>query len=66
MYWTVDRIEEEKAVLLADTGESFSVPKSVLPDAREGDVFALRRDEAERERRTGEAQASLKTLFSKR
>jgi hypothetical protein len=76
VYYAVDRIEGELVVLVRDSGEEASVPRASLPSAiREGTVLrvpvgergvprldAARVDEAETERRLGEARQILREL----
>ena len=76
LYYVVDRIEGDLVVLVRDSGEETSVPRASLPTAiREGVVLrvplleggvsqwdAARVDEAETERRLGEAREILREL----
>lgn len=41
MNFTVDRIEGETVVVVRENGEKINLPKSFLPDAKEGDSFSL-------------------------
>lgn len=76
VFYAVDRLEGEVAVLIADSGESTTVPVRELPTGigermvlrvpkdREGrpDWRSARIDEAETKRRKREAQEALKEL----
>ncbi|MBQ9188019.1 MAG: DUF3006 domain-containing protein [Clostridia bacterium] len=65
MLWAVDRIEGDRAVLVAEDGTAFSVPQGVLPGAKEGDIYRIEPDEAERERRLADGKALLSALLAR-
>jgi len=64
---TIDRFEEEKAVLISDEGEKIIWPKSKLPkDTKEGDIltFAIRSDEEEKEEKKKMAKEILNEILN--
>ncbi len=63
MLWAVDRIEGDAVVLTAENGKDFAVPHAVLPEAKEGDVYRIERDDAERQRRRTANDALLASLL---
>lgn len=71
MYYSVDRIEGEQLVLLADDGKTRLVARRLLADACEGDVltrdkkgrFAV--DAAETQRRRDKTAAQLQRLMGR-
>jgi len=66
MLWAVDRIEGDTIVLTAENGAVFTVPQSVLPEANEGDVYRIERDEAEKQRRLTANGALLASLLTRK
>ncbi|MBR0426078.1 MAG: DUF3006 domain-containing protein [Clostridia bacterium] len=66
MYWTVDRVEEQLVVLMADSGELFSIPLGAIGTVREGDVLSVQMADEERTRRAAEAEAELSMLIRPR
>ena len=57
----IDRIEGDFAVCELQNGRFVNIPLCVFEDAREGDVFNVLRDDAEKEKRLNKAQS----LFDK-
>lgn len=44
---TVDRFENDLAVVLTDDGKNYTLPKALLENGKEGDVFDIFLDEEE-------------------
>jgi hypothetical protein len=44
---TIDRFEENFAVVELPNGETCSVPRELFPDAKEGDIFQISKSEEE-------------------
>ena len=71
MRFSIDRFENNKAILISETGEKRVIDKSVLPDRiEEGDVlvfnggeYAVLHSETDVKRR--ELNARMKALFKK-
>ncbi len=57
----IDRIEESLAVCELENGETVNIPLCVFENAKEGDVFNIVRDDAEKEERMNKARS----LFDK-
>ncbi len=57
----IDRIEGEFAVCELENGETVNIPLCVFGEAKEGDVFNIVRDDAEKEERMNKARS----LFDK-
>ena len=69
--YIIDRFEEDFAVLEMETGGTIDVPKSEIPDGKEGDVVILENgvyqvDEAETQKRKEMIKQKLSELFKKR
>lgn len=67
MYYTVDRIENEIAVLFSDDGERLEIPIKDLPPVSESDILfcdgnVFRISEEEKRRRVEEMKNKLKRL----
>ena len=63
---TLDRFEENKAVLYSETNDEIILPKKMLPkEAIEGEsiVLTLATDEAETKRREGKAKDILNEIL---
>lgn len=63
----LDRFEEDKAVLFAESGEEIIMPKKILPtDAREGDSLniTISTDSAETDRREKKAREILNEILN--
>ncbi len=59
----IDRFEGEFAVVEADGGVTFSIPKELLKCTREGDVLSLEFDEAETKKRADNVKKLMGELF---
>lgn len=59
----IDRFEGEFAVVEADGGVTFSIPKELLKCTREGDVLNLEFDEAETKKRADNVKKLMGELF---
>ncbi len=44
---TVDRFENDFAVVLTNEGKNYTIPKALLENCKEGDVFDISFDEEE-------------------
>ncbi|MFH1430413.1 MAG: DUF3006 domain-containing protein [Candidatus Uhrbacteria bacterium] len=63
---TIDRFEDDRAVLILESGDSVIVPRAELPDeATEGDVIALSFgiNDTETDDRTANAKAILNEIL---
>ena len=64
MNFTIDRFEGDFAVVEAETGEFFNIPKGLLPeDALEGDVFSLTKNTEETDNRKKRVENLMNDLF---
>lgn len=59
----IDRFEGEILVAISDDGQKYSLPKTLLKDAREGDVYIIKKDEGETKRRKERAKSLIDELF---
>lgn len=59
----IDRFEGEFAIVEADGGVTFSIPKELLKCTREGDVLNLEFDEAETKKRADNVKKLMGELF---
>lgn len=62
---TIDRIEGEFAVCELQNGSFVNIPLCVFGNAKEGDVFNIERDDAERDARMQNAQSLFNKLKKK-
>ena len=67
MQYTIDRLEEEIAVLQNENGESFSVPAALLAPlhAREGDIITITLDSNQTETKKEDVRSKLHHLFDR-
>lgn len=63
MMWTVDRFEDDFAVICNENGERLNVPASLLCGLSEGDIFSLKKEEAAKEAKEEVIKDKLKKLF---
>ncbi len=59
----IDRFEGEFAVALGDDRAKYNLPKTLFKDAKEGDVYIIKRDEGETEKRKEQAKGLMDELF---
>jgi len=67
MKFTIDRIEQETAVVELESGEILALPYTLLRplQAKEGDVLQLCIDQEETDRRRERVSSLLKDIFQK-
>jgi hypothetical protein len=67
MKYTIDRLEEQIAVLQNESGESFAVPAALFAplDIREGDIITIILDSRQTEARKEEVHSKLHQLFAR-
>lgn len=67
MKFTIDRIEQETAVVELESGEILSLPYALLGplQAKEGDVLQLCIDQEETDRRRARVSSLLRDIFQK-
>ncbi len=63
MYVTIDRFEENKAVLELENQEFITVPRVLVDDFSEGDVLFIQKDCQKTKERKDEAEGLLSSLF---
>ena len=63
MIYVIDRIEENLLVLENDDEQTFSVPKELLPDAKEGDCVEITINHEETEKRRNNVRRLMEELF---
>ncbi len=63
MLYIVDRIEEGMIVLENDDEQTFSVPKALLPDAKEGDCVEITINNEETEKRRNNIRRLMEDLL---
>ncbi len=60
---SIDRIEEDIAVIELDDGSILRVDRRLFPDCREGDVYSLVKNEKEMRERESRIQGLMNDLF---
>lgn len=67
MKFTIDRIEQETAVVELESGEILALPYTLLRplQAKEGDVLRLCIDQEETDRRRARVSSLLRDIFQK-
>lgn len=63
MKLTIDRFEDDFAVVETDDGTLFNIPKALLVCCKEGDVLNLEFDEAETKKRAKTAKELIGELL---
>lgn len=63
MRLVLDRIEEDKAVFETEDRRIIVLPLDLLEDAKEGDVYILKKDDEATEKRSEEIEALADSLF---
>ena len=59
----IDRFEGDFAVIEAENGSTFNMPRSLLSCCKEGDVLNMEFDEAETKKRTESIKKLMGELF---
>ncbi len=65
MKFTVDRIEENFAVIITEDKRKFDIPLDLLSPCKEGDAFNLSKDEEETKTRGERIESLADELWSK-
>ena len=60
---TIDRFEGDFAIVLFEDGTSCSVARKLFADAKEGDVFSIRKDTQKTDAQRKKAKALVDSLF---
>ena len=63
MRLVLDRIEEDKAVFETEDRRIIVLPLDLIADAKEGDVYILKKDDEESKKRSEEIKALADSLF---
>jgi hypothetical protein len=61
---TIDRIEEDFVVAELPDGQTINIPYALFPDAAEGDVYFIEKDESETDARQERITEKMNRLFS--
>ncbi len=64
MLYVVDRIEKDTLILEGDEDVFYSVPKSLLPEAKEGDCIEIHINKEETEKRRENVRRLMEELFN--
>ena len=64
MLYVVDRIEEDILILEGDEDVFYSVPKSLLPEAKEGDCIEILINKEETEKRREQVRRLMEELLN--
>lgn len=59
----VDRIENDMLVLELDVGKTISVPRILIPDAKEGDIVDITINKEETKKENDKVQKLVDELF---
>ena len=66
MKFTIDRFEEDYAIVELEDGQMEEIPRGLLPqDAKEGDIISLVKEEDEGEERKKRIENKFNNLFCK-
>lgn len=60
---TIDRFEGDYAVVEIDVGEFVSIPKVLVPDAKEGDIIEIRINKEKTEHQKEKITNLMNSLF---
>ena len=60
---TIDRIENDVAVIEFPDGKTLNIPLLLFPDAEEGDVYNIEKDSARRDARRCHIEDKMRRLF---
>lgn len=63
MKFIIDRFEENSAVIELSNGETCNIPKILIPDAKEGDVFDIIFNKEETLKRKDNISKKFNSLF---
>lgn len=63
MVITIDRIEKDTLVLELADGELIEVPRSLIPDAQEGFIYDIKKNELETQTRAQRIKEKINNLF---
>ena len=63
MRFTIDRFEGDFAVVITDKGERFDLPKALLENGKEGDVFQITRNDNETEKQKEKIEKLMDDLW---
>ena len=66
MKFTIDRFEDNYAIVELENGEMEEIPRSLLPEeAKEGDTISINKEEGETEERKKRIENKFNNLFCK-
>lgn len=64
MRFTIDRFEEEFAIVELENGDMVEIPRAILPiEAKEGDILSITIEKDETEERKKRIQSKFDRLF---
>lgn len=63
MMITIDRIEKDKLVLELADGQMIDVPRALIPDAQEGFIYDIKKNDLEMKTRRQRIEGKMNCLF---
>lgn len=63
MVITIDRVEKDMLVVELADGQMIDVPRALIPDAQEGWVYNIEKNESEIQTRTQRIEEKMNKLF---
>lgn len=64
MIFTVDRIEKDRIILEPEDGQMIEVPRALIPNAQEGFIYSIKKENKEQQTRRQRIEEKAKKLFN--
>lgn len=63
MTFTIDRIEDNYLIVELENGKTIDIPKELIPNAKENDIYTITLNESEMEKRKNNINNLINDLF---
>lgn len=63
MTFTIDRIEDNYLIVELENGKTIDIPKELIPNAKETDIYTITLNESEMEKRENNINNLINDLF---
>lgn len=63
MTFTIDRIEDNYIIVELENGKTVDIPKELIPNAKENDIYTITLNESEMEKRKNNINNLINDLF---
>lgn len=63
MTFTIDRIEDNYLIVELENGKTVDIPKELIPNAKENDIYTITLNESEMEKRKNNINNLINDLF---